>query len=275
MSLEFELKRRGGIARTSTLIDRGFTQYALRTAFRAAKIVRPQRGWVALPDADHQLTFAAQHSVVLTCVTEAVRLGLWVSQANEMHVAGSLTARRTTAPGCCVHWSKPLVQRSPDLLTDHLENVLNLVADCQPHEAALAIWDSALQKNLTDYPALASLPLSRRARGLLAECTPFADSGLETIFRARLRWLRIPIRPQAWAYGHRVDFLIGARLVVQIDGRQHAGAQRVSDMAHDAELNRRGYHVIRVSYAQVMYEWEAVESAVLQSIARGQHLAPK
>ncbi|QZY53490.1 endonuclease domain-containing protein [Leucobacter tenebrionis] len=172
-----------------------------------------------------------------------------------------------------VHWHTPLVPRSPELLTDHLENVLDCVARCRPHDESLAVWDSALQRQLTDYPKLATLPLSPRARKILLECTPFADSGLESLFRSRLRWLRVPVRAQSWLHGHRVDFLIGDRLVIQIDGRDHVGRQRTSDNEHDAELRLRGYHVIRVGYEQIVYRWHEVETMILEAIARGLHLA--
>ncbi|MHA3724136.1 endonuclease domain-containing protein [Leucobacter sp. HY1910] len=88
-----------------------------------------------------------------------------------------------------------------------------------------------------------------------------------------MRWLQLPIRPQAWLHGHRVDFLIGDRLVVQIDGKQHEKAQRVSDRAHDAELMKRGYFVIRVGYAEVVYDWSTVETVILDAVARKLHLA--
>lgn len=272
MSIEFELRRLDGITHRATLHRLGVSVNDLRKAVADGRIIRPRRGWVALPNTDPQLLFAAQHNVVLSCITQARRLGLWILSHDRLHVAGSLSARRTTAPNCTVHWRQPLVLRIPGRLTDNLANVLDCVAACQPHDAALAIWDSALQKKLIDYPALASLPLGSKGLLLLDECTPFADSGLESIFRTRLRWTGLPIHPQAWVLGHRVDFLLGERLIVQIDGKQHAGAQRVADMEHDAELVLRGYTIIRVSYSQVVYQWERVEHQILEAIARGLHL---
>jgi very-short-patch-repair endonuclease len=107
---------------------------------------------------------------------------------------------------------------------------------------------------------------------VLQHCTPFADSGLETLFRTRLRWLRLPIRAQISIHGHRVDYLIGDRLIVQIDGKQHAGAQKAADNSHDAELQARGYHIIRVTYAQVMHDWPRVQHEIQLAIAAGLHL---
>lgn len=273
MSLESELKRRNGVARTTEIQRLGYTQHAIREAVRAGKVVRPQRGWLAIPGQDPELIFAARHGVVLSCITQATRLGLWVLRVDRPHVAGSLTARNTSAPDCTVHWRKPLVPRQPSLLTDHLENVLDVVAACQPFEVALAIWDSAMQKNLIDYHALKMLPLRGRSTALLAECTPFADSGLESIVRTRLRWLPVPVRIQATVRGRRVDVLIGDRLVLQIDGKHHQGVQRASDMEHDAELIQHGYTVLRMNYAQIVYKWAEVEARILGAIARGKHLA--
>ncbi len=83
----------------------------------------------------------------------------------------------------------------------------------------------------------------------------------------------MPIRPQAWVAGHRVDFLIGERLVLQIDGGHHVGRQRRSDIAHDARLMLLGYHVIRVDYVQVVDRWHEVSGLVQRAVAQGLHLA--
>ncbi|MFK0239786.1 endonuclease domain-containing protein [Microbacterium sp. NPDC090281] len=88
-----------------------------------------------------------------------------------------------------------------------------------------------------------------------------------------MAWLNLPITPQVWIIGHRVDFLIGERLVVQIDGGHHVGSQRTSDIAHDAELMLRGYHVIRIGYDQLMNQWASVQSRILVAIAQRLHLA--
>ena len=170
-----------------------------------------------------------------------------------------------------VHWAEPLVPRHPDVLADPIENVLTIVASCQPHEVALAVWESALQQGLAAMDVLARMPLPAASRLLLAEAYPFVGSGLETIFAVRLRWLGVRIVPQAWIEGHRVDFLIGDRLVIQIDGGQHVGRQRADDVAHDAELLLRGYHVIRVTYPQVIDDWPAVQDRISRAVGQGLH----
>ncbi|MFT4158182.1 MAG: DUF559 domain-containing protein [Microbacterium sp.] len=66
---------------------------------------------------------------------------------------------------------------------------------------------------------------------------------------------------------------MGNRLVVQIDGAHHVGAQRDSDNAHDALLRLHGYHVIRISYHQLMERWPEVQSLILAAVAQRLHLA--
>lgn len=193
--------------------------------------------------------------------------------AAEPHVAAPANSGHAHVERGVIHWNKPLFPRDPDTREDSLENALILVARCQPHEAALAVWESALKKHLLDRDMLARVALPPDARRLLNEAQPFADAGTETIFLTRLRWLEVPIIPQAWILGHRVDCLIGDRLVVQIDGGHHVGAQRTSDIAHDALLKLHGYHVIRASYGQLMDHWPELQALIMAAVAQRLHLA--
>ena len=170
-----------------------------------------------------------------------------------------------------VHWGSPIVPRHPDELVDPIENVLAYIAECEPFERALATWESALNKSLVTMEALRGYSWKPAARRVLDQAAPFSDAGLETYLRARLRWLRVPIRVQIWISGHRVDTLLGDRLVIQIDGAHHVGAQRSEDIRHDAELRLMGYHVMRVSYTQVMFDWHVVQDLIMRAVAQGLH----
>lgn len=264
--------RLGGVGRTKTLRARGVSRYDIAKGMEAGAVVAVRQGWVALPQADRMLVEAARHGVVLTCVTQARRLGLWVHAEKPGLHLGATPGSTGHKPGSArVHWAKPLVPRHPDVLEDPVENVLALIADCEPHEQALATWESAINKGLVSRGALERLPWKSVARDLLAEAWPFSDAGLETYLRPRLAWLRIPLRFQAWIAGHRVDALIGDRLVLQIDGATHVGAQRSEDIRHDAELKLLGYHVIRIGYHQMMQQWPAVQD--VSTVAQGLHRA--
>ncbi|GAA1780474.1 DUF559 domain-containing protein [Leucobacter iarius] len=262
-----------GIVRSRDAIARGHSPHRIAQAVAAGRLSRPRKGWIALPGADPVLVEAARNTAVVSCVTRAERLGLWIPRAAEQLHFASRPNAKARGPGFVVHWAKPLLPRSPGQLEDSVENALALIASCLPYEDALVIWESALNRHLIQLPTLARLPLTGRARGLLTECRPFADSGLESLVRSRFTWLGVRILEQVRILGHRVDLLFGDRLVVQIDGGTHVGPQRDADNRHDALLMLQGYRVIRVSYAQIVHRWEEVHDLIVGAIARGEHLA--
>lgn len=264
---------RGGVVRSAQLIGAGMPKAVVAEAVRSGQLERIRRVWLAHPATDPELKAAARHGVVLTCITQARRLGLWVLEHDRPHVGAHAHAGGIKVPGAAVHWHKPIVPRHPDALADPIENVLALVSLCQPHEAALAVWESALNKNLVHPEALRRMPLPAAARELLERASPWSDSGLETFVVPRLLWLRLPLRRQIWIAGHRVDLLIGDRLVLQIDGGHHVGAQREADIAHDAALRLLGYHVIRVGYSQVVDRWHEVQEVIMRAVAQRLHLS--
>lgn len=261
-----------GLLKTRSLLDAGITDRQIRSAVTSRQLIRPRRGWIALPDAPPQLIAAVQRGTLLTCASAARHLGLWTFDPVQHHLAAPHPRSRVHPEGAVIHWARPLVPRRPGQLVDRLENVLALVAACQPRETALVVFESALNKGLTTLGALRQLPFAAPARDLLDSCTPYSDSGLETLFKSRFSWLQIPVRAQVWVLGHRVDMLIGARLVVQIDGGHHVGAQRDRDNLHDAKLQLAGYHVLRFSYRQIIDRWEEVHDAVIGAVSRGLHL---
>lgn len=265
---------RGGVVRVARLSAAGIGRRAIDAATRSGRLIRVRRGWVATRNADPVLVAAARAGVVITCISQAARLGVWVHDAGEtFHVAADPKSAGYKPEAACVHWFAPVVPRDPDALVDPIANVLAAVAACEPFEQALATWESALNKGLVTLEELAGYAWKPAARRILAEATPFSDAGLETYLRPRLRWLRLPIRIQTWIAGHRIDALIGDRLVVQVDGAHHVGAQRSEDIRHDAELRLMGYHVIRVSYEQMMFGWPAVQDLIMRAVAQGLHRA--
>lgn len=264
------LRLRDGIMPVADLKRLGASRRDLERMLAGGVLLKPTRGWLASPDADIFLQRAASAGVVLTCVTQAKRAGLWTLEVPQVHVAAPPNGHPRPG-GALVHWHSPPIPRMPGVLVDPVENALDAVARCQPFEAALVIWESALNKRLVDRLALERLNLSAAARAVLEAATPWADSGIETIVVSRLRWLGLRLVPQAWIAGHRVDVLIGDCLVIQIDGKHHVGAQRASDIAHDAELMQLGYHVIRVGYFQVIDDWPAVQHAIMRAVAQGLH----
>ncbi|WP_460773559.1 endonuclease domain-containing protein [Microbacterium sp. GXF7504] len=263
----------GGVARGTEIVAQGHRHRTIAALVSAGLLLRVRRVWLALPGADPLALAAAREGVVVSCVTQARRLGLWVLDDGPPHVAADPHGASVTAPGAVVHWARPLLPRPRSMLFDTVENALALLVGCRAEEEARAAVESALNRGLVEREELLRMALSARMRRFVEEAEPWADSGLETIVRTRLRWLGLPIVSQAWILGHRVDFLIGERLVLQIDGGHHVGPQRDADNAHDALLMLHGYHVIGVGYRQVVEGWPQVQDRIMRAVAQGLHRA--
>ncbi len=178
-------------------------------------------------------------------------------------------------PDGVLHWTVPLAPGSPHTLVDSTEDSLEQIARCLDAERALVVWESAARAEGLDIDAVRRIRWRSRAASDLAErVTGLSDSGLETIFVTRLSAWGVPIRQQVIIAGHRVDILIGERLIVQLDGHAYHStpAQRARDAAHDAELVLRGYTVLRFTYAQVLHAWVSVERTITRALAAGAHI---
>lgn len=276
MDLMETVNTAGGIMSVRELRYRtGASRHAVDRAVGKGALLRPTRGWVATHGADPVLVAAAQTGVVIACVTRAARLGLWDVGAPQIHVAARPCRELRRPTQAHVHWAKPRVPRHPDSLEDGVVNTLALVSECQPFESALAVWESALNQNMVTLPELETIAFGPAGRELRRAAQPYSDSGVESILVPRLRWLNLPMRRQIWVLGHRVDLLIGDRLIVQVDGGHHVDEQRTSDNRHDARLLLAGYRVIRVGYRQLVHDWPSVQSLITGAIARGLQTAKR
>ncbi len=144
--------------------------------------------------------------------------------------------------------------------------MLEHVAECLPELEALIVWESAIRHRLVTLPELRRIAWPRLAAARLARvASAESDSLLETIAFHRLLALRIPVRQQVHLRGHRVDLLLGRRLVVQVDGfRFHTAAQRRRDIEHDGLLGLDGYTVLRFAYGDIVDRWDHVEDLILR-----------
>lgn len=103
-----------------------------------------------------------------------------------------------------------------------------------------------------------------------------ADSGLESLFRWRLRKHGLSVRTQqAIVSVGRVDFVIGERLIVEVDGALNHDSvwHRHKDLVRDAHAAAWGYVTLRFDYAMVVHDWDTVELAILGLVDRGLHRA--
>lgn len=169
-------------------------------------------------------------------------------------------------PDVIVHWrsgssgASRLVAHPLDALADHVR--------CASRIHGLAAVDSAIRVRPDLHAAIADAGL------LLDGVDGVCESGIESI-----AWFRLLRRLGARRQVHiptvgRVDFLIGSRLVVEVDGRafHDTDSSFESDRRRDALLSALGYRALRFSYQQVVERWAEVEAAIRAAIARGDHL---
>lgn len=274
MLLEEWIHRRGGVAHSSTIYRAGFSKHAVATSVRSGALVRVRRSWLVLSACEPERLAAARVGGRLTCVSAARLMDLWVPAHDAIHVAVNPTAARFDAAGLRVHWSTgpaPIVRRTA---IDPLLNVLYQAARCLPPPDALAVWESAIRRGLVAGEVLQRVEWrSRRAHFVAGLATALSDSGLETHFVVLMREIGVDVRQQVWIDGHRVDALIGDRLIVQLDGFAHhsSASDRRRDITADARLVLRGYTVLRFDYQQLLLQPLFVQDAVRAAMAQGLH----
>ncbi|MCU1508862.1 MAG: hypothetical protein JWQ12_1127 [Glaciihabitans sp.] len=189
--------------------------------------------------------------------------------------------------------TKRLARRKGDVVIHHHALFFNekstalrvSVQDClremvltESAEDAVAAIDSARARNrldLIEFEELrASVPASRR--NIVDASLDGVTEYLETVTRLRLARAGIPTRVQVNVLDERwIDLLIGDRLAIECDGKgkYERGATVDSDRKRDAFLEALGFHVIRLSYAMVLYDWDATLAMILAIMERGDHLA--
>jgi very-short-patch-repair endonuclease len=184
--------------------------------------------------------------------------------------------RREHAECSCVeHWDE-----GPDVDAFGLPSVprvLRQILACKGVETFFVALESALHQGKLTRAGLAWLRahVNKEAREAMDFARRDAESGLESLLRWRLRRHGLMIAAQVFIVSvGRVDFLIGDRLIIEVDGAPNHddAAHRHKDLARDANAATWGYITLRFDYAQIVHDWGTVESAILAQVAVGHHL---
>ncbi len=151
--------------------------------------------------------------------------------------------------------------------------------------AGLAAMDAALHRRLVttgDLAAAATRVSPMRGAGALRAALSLVDGACESPGETRTRLILVgaglPFRSQvaiADPVGEvvaRVDFLVGARVVVEFDGAvKYAGADGrdtlVREKVREDRLRELSYEVVRVTWADLAHP-EAVLTRIRQALAR-------
>jgi very-short-patch-repair endonuclease len=266
----------GRMARTSELRARGVTTTELARAVRAGEILRPRQGVYALPDTPPPMQHAASRGGTIACAEAAAAWGLWVLELPSRHHVwmGTAGTPRSACADCVVHWDAGHVtvgQPAP------VANALLQMATCCGEDAFFATLESALRHSLLSPAGVRwlqrHLPIS--LRWLVSFARADADSGLESLIRLRLHRIGITVRSQVPVDGvGEVDFVIGARLIIEADGRANheRERERQKDLRRDTIAAASGYTTLRFTYALIVDDWPLVQSAVVSMMRRNAHL---
>lgn len=285
-SIEQSVHDRGGLAATHELHSDGHSRSAIAGALSRGRLLRVRQGWYCLPSAHPHLREAARVGGLATCLTGLALHGAWTVATPILHIAVPANScrlrtrtdkreRLTDAPNPLVrvHWNESGIDER--LIRSPLDCLADLVR-CEPPEMVTATADSALHRNplLIEgwLELIASSPIHHRP--WLSRIDGVCESGTESIFWFRMSPWGLPVERQVTIDGvGRVDFLVGSRLVIEIDSaRYHTSPEDYErDRRRDALLSALGYRVLRFTYEQILHRWHEVEAAVIASVLRGDH----
>ncbi len=272
------LAQHGGVAHISAFLTAGLTRHQVAALFRRGVLTRPRVGWYADPALPFDAVRAVRVGGVLGCVSAAKSYGLPVPDAAgddavDVSLAGNAGRLRHSRDrtwhvaagqedGIRLHWH-PRLEAVAGYRVALVDALLQL-AFCVPFAWLVAALDRALHVPRDGAPLLsarslallrAALPERLRTACDLADGQ--AESPIETLVRLGLIERGIAFTLQAWVLPiHRVDFLLGDRLVVEVDGRRYHDDPEAfeRDRARDAMLAAWGFRVLRFSYRQVTEE---------------------
>ncbi len=254
--------------------------------------MRIRRAWYAVPDADPDRVQAVMLGGRLGAFSAAHSYGIWRGLDSDLHVSwrphGNVAkpgrerfrfpSSRHLTPGRRIvsHWRLEAFSETDEPWRESVPQALAQIFLHADHVTAICACDSAINRGLLDLIALHELfaRLPRRLRRLQRLVDGRAGSGLETIVRLWLREAGYEPQLQVKIGRHTVDFLIGSSLIIETDGLEtHSDEVRFNeDRIRTAELQARGYTVLRLSYRMIMQNWPLVEAVIRANLERGRHL---
>lgn len=255
----------------------GSSRRAIARATASGMLLHIRRGVYAAAGTCPRAVAAAAHGGALACASAARHRGLWVLDDSAVHVWLNRGGhRRPHAPCACIeHWDEGASSHAFAL--PPIVRILWQLLRCQGVEAMFVSLESALRLGMLSRAELRTLraAVPRSVREVIDDARADADSGLESLLRFRLRGHGLAVRTQVAVFGvGRVDFLIGDRLIVEVDGKPgHLDApSRHKDLVRDANAAAWDLETLRFDYALIMHDWDLVERAILARVAARRHI---
>lgn len=251
----------------------------IENALSLGALIRIRRGWYGLRDSDARVRAAVASGAVVSCVSALDLHGVWAAPGGLIHVRETEHRERIPLPKLpAVHLCRSVERNArpcPSAVDDMASALVSMV-HCRPLWESVAALDSILYQGMADAADLRSLLFreGERARAALEVMDGIRESGLESCLHVRLRAAGIQHECQVWNLGYRNDIQVGRRLLMEADGRTfHDTALKFDeDRERDRRLAAAGFHVVRLSYKQVMFEMDQVMDDILHMVRRGDHM---
>lgn len=273
----YDVWLRGGLASTAELRALGHTARALSRAIATGSLVRVRRGILASPDLDPLELLAAQCGGRLTGAAGARRHGIWAPDHDVVDIALDPHARSPRPPSTArtrSSWSATVEPGTRTLVGP--VGCLTRIARTEDARFAFAALESARHGGVVTraevHQVIGAAP--RGVRRVLARAGGLSESGGESLLAFGMLRAGIPFAQQVPVAGvGRVDFLVGTRLIVEVDGAEfHATREAFErDRRRDAVAAARGCRSLRFSYSQVLHRWGEVDAALRAALHRGDH----
>lgn len=257
-----------GVISVGALAANGFGRARVTAAQRSGVLQRAGRGYYRLQDAPPELVAAASLGTSLTCVSAAQVQGWWVLEPPEvLHLRAD---KVVNMPGICLHRGRRSAARLVCLPADVVVDAFR----CLPPLQALVIAESAVARNAVSKAALIRAfdrPQDWRVRALLDGIGRRTASPLEVCARYHLCAAGFMVQREVVVEGvGRVDFLVGDRLIVELDGYEfHSGrAEYRNDRARWNRATARGLVTLRITAEMILRRPEEFIRLVRAALAR-------
>lgn len=265
---------RTGVWSAKALRDRGVDRIERERLLRQGKLVRIRHGWYRERDALPYIVAAVHAGGVLSCASAAT----FYSQNQRTPVLHVRAPRQATLRFERQICRCRLKARRQGFLgptqgngLDSPWNAVLAMLTCIPLERAERHIEALIGARVLSKDQIQAIAAfaNKREANMLRYIDGLAESYLEASFRQVLRRAGIRFRQQVWLLDglYRADFLIGVKLIVEVDGAAtHATPEGFArDRVRDAELALAGYRVLRFTYWQVENQPE-VCLAVIRSV---------
>ncbi|CAM3807611.1 DUF559 domain-containing protein [Smaragdicoccus niigatensis] len=263
------IKANGGVVSAAQLREAGIAYSDIRQ-LRDFGWMTIRRGWYQAPGASESVVAAVKKGAAVSCVSALEKHGVWVPETTRTHIRFPGKGKRRYV-NCRPYRSSAPVHAA----VDSIDLAVGAALNCLDREGVLVVLDSMLnQKIIAESDARTFLTASRfRHLDLADHLDRKSESGLETMVRVRLRALQIHLRTQV-TIGDigRVDLLIGTSLVIETDGWDTHKGKRQQDVKRDRRLLALGYVVIRLTYDDVVHQWNESLEDILAVVRRRGHL---